>query len=488
MKLIDIPVHELSEKLHSGEISSLELTRSYLDRIYQVENKIHAYINIFEKKSLEMAKEADHRLSQKENVTPLTGIPIALKDNLCFEGHNTTCGSKILQNFIPPYNATVVQRLIDAGSVFLGKTNMDEFAMGSSTENSRFFKTLNPWDTSRAPGGSSGGSAAAVCAKETSLALGSDTGGSIRQPAEFCGITGMKPTYGTISRYGLVAFASSLDQIGPMGKNVKDISILMDIIAGHDPKDSTSVNFAKVDYYKAVNKTENLKGLKYGIPKEFFDKRLNSGIKKELDKASKIFENLGAQPVEISIPALEYSLSAYYIIAPSEASSNLSRYDGCRYGYRAPETDNIINMMKKTRREGFGDEVLRRIMIGTYCLSSGYYNAYYLKAQKVRTLIKRDFDKAFERCDFIFAPSTPTIAFKIGEKVEDPLAMYLSDIYTVSVNLAGIPALVIPCSFSENMPVGLQLIGKSFDELTLLKAGAAFQNVSDYHNHFPTNL
>jgi aspartyl-tRNA(Asn)/glutamyl-tRNA(Gln) amidotransferase subunit A len=488
LKLIDTPIYELSEMLRAREISSYELLRAFLAQINEVDPIIKAYITVFEGHAYHMAEEADRRLGRGEDVTPLTGIPVALKDNLCFKGYLTTCASKILKDFIPPYNATVVDRLIDAGAVFLGKTNMDEFAMGSSTENSRFFTTRNPWDFDRVPGGSSGGSAAAVAARETPIALGSDTGGSIRQPAAFCGITGLKPTYGAVSRYGLVAFASSLDQIGPMGKDVKETALLLDAIAGHDPLDSTSADFNKPGYYKAVKNVTDMKNMKIGIPKEFFAEGMDGFMRNVLFNTRSKFEELGATLVEVSIPSVKYALPAYYVIAPSEASSNLSRYDGCRYGYRAPGAKDIITMYKKTRREAFGDEVLRRIMTGTYCLSAGYYDAYYLKAQKVRTLIKQDFDKAFEKCDLLFTPAVPSTAFKIGEKTEDPLAMYLTDIFTVSINLAGLPALVMPCGSVSGMPVGLQLIGKAFDEVSILKAGAAFQAHTGFHKKYPEML
>lgn len=486
MNLIDVPAYQLHEKLKKREISSVELTQAYLDRINSVDDKIRSFITIFEAFAYKMADEADRKLRLGENVTPITGIPLAIKDNICFEGYPTTCSSKMLKNFIPSYNATVVDKLIESGAVFMGKTNMDEFAMGSSNENSRFFMTYNPWDTDRVPGGSSGGSAAAVAAKESLVALGSDTGGSIRQPAAFCGVTGLKPTYGTVSRYGLVAFASSLDQIGPIARNVKDAAILLDVISGFDPMDSTSVKRDPVSYYDSIcTPGINLKGLRIGYPVEFFGDGLDEKVRVNLHNARKVFEDLGAEFVEVSIPSLDYALAAYYVIAPSEVSSNLARYDGVRYTFRNMEAKNVEEMYKTTRREGFGDEVLRRIMIGTYALSSGYYEDYYLKAQKVRTVVLRDFEKAFEKCDIIFSPATPTTAFKIGEKVNDPLAMYMSDIYTAPVNLTGLPGLVIPCGKSEGLPVGLQLIGKKFDEVTILIAGSAFQEATDYHKQLP---
>ena len=484
MKLIDLTAHEAHEKIIAGEISSVELTKECINRIEKVEPEVRAFLTLFPEKSIESAKKADERIKQKKDVTPLTGIPVALKDLLCTDGIKTTCASKILENFVPPYNSTVVEKLAGVGTVLIGKTNMDEFAMGSSTENSGFFPTHNPWDTKRVPGGSSGGSAAAVAARETILALGTDTGGSIRQPASLCGICGMKPTYGSVSRYGLVAFASSLDQVGPLAKDVRDIALCLDVIMGHDPADATSVKFEKPDFYDSL-KNVSIKGMKLGYPVNFFGEGLDQGVKQILDKAKEVYEDLGAKFVEIDLPLLDYCLPAYYIIAPSEASSNLARYDGVRYGFRNPDDTDIATMSKKSRSQGFGDEVIRRIMVGTYALSAGYYDAYYLKAQKVRTLIKNDFDKAFEKCDAIFSPATPTTAFKIGEKADDPISMYLSDIYTVSANLAGIPGLVIPCGKSEGLPVGLQLLGRAFDELTLLKAGTAFQDVTQFHRDFP---
>jgi len=487
MNLIDLTAHEAHEKLISGEISSLDLTIACLQRINQVEKKVKAYITLFPEIALKMAREADKKLKSGNNVSPLTGIPLALKDLLCMKGKTTTCASKMLENFIPPYNATVVEKLMEVGAVILGKTNMDEFAMGSSTENSAFFPTHNPWDYQRVPGGSSGGSAAAVSSGEAFIALGTDTGGSIRQPAAFCGVTGMKPTYGAVSRYGLVAFASSLDQIGPLAKDVKDIALCLDEIVAHDPRDSTSVKIKKPSYFESLVNVD-IKGVKIGYPADFFGEGLDIGIKACLDDARKILEELGAEFVDIELKSGDYALSAYYIIAPSEASSNLARYDGARYGYRNPVNTDVMDMYKKTRGEGFGREVIRRIMTGTYALSSGYYDAYYLKAQEVRTLIKRDYDEAFRKCDLIFAPATPTTAFKIGEKVDAPLEMYLSDIYTVSVNLAGLPGLVIPCGFTGELPVGLQFIGKPFDELTLLKTGDAFQRVTDFHKRKPVHI
>ncbi|MCE1245563.1 MAG: Asp-tRNA(Asn)/Glu-tRNA(Gln) amidotransferase subunit GatA [Firmicutes bacterium] len=484
MSLLELTAYEAGEKLKSREISSKELTGAYLDRIEQIDGTIRAYLKVLPEKAMEMAEAADKKLASGENITPLTGIPIALKDLICTKGITTTCGSAMLAGFVPPYNATVYENLESAGAVLLGKTNMDEFAMGSSTENSAFFPTTNPWDTTRVPGGSSGGSAAVIAAKEALLSLGSDTGGSIRQPAAFCGITGLKPTYGSVSRYGLIAFASSLDQIGPMARDAKDTALIFDIISGHDPKDSTSVSYEKPVYGEIV-KNPQIKGLKIGYPVNFFGEGLDPGINECLQNAKATLESLGAEFVEVELSTIGYALPAYYIIAPSEASSNLARYDGSRYGLRVEGCSDIVEMYKKSRRKGFGKEVIRRIMTGTYALSSGYYDAYYLKAQKVRTLIKQDFEKAFEKCDVIFTPTTPAPAFKIGEKTDDPISMYLSDIYTVSVNLAGLPGISAPCGFPDNLPAGMQLIGKAFDEATLLKTAAAYQTVTDFHKKMP---
>lgn len=484
MNLLDLTAHEAHEKLAAREISSMELTRAYITRISQVEKQVKSFLTLMPGKALEMARKADARIAAGEEITPLTGIPMALKDLLCVKGFPTTCGSKILEKFTAPYNATVVSKLEDAGAVFLGKTNMDEFGMGSSTENSGFHPTLNPWDTERVPGGSSGGSAAAVSARECVLSLGTDTGGSIRQPASLCGVSGMKPTYGAVSRYGLVAFASSLDQIGPLGRDVKDIALCLDVITGCDPMDATSVDFEKPGYYESLKKLD-ISGMVFGYPVNFFGEGLDRGVAERLEEAKKVFESLGARFIYVTLNTVDYALPAYYIIAPSEASSNLARYDGARYGKRDPDDTDVLTMYKNSRRDGFGDEVLRRIMIGTYALSAGYYDAYYLKAQKVRTLIRRDFDRAFEKCDAIFAPASPGVAFKIGEKVNDPVSMYLSDIYTVSVNMAGLPAMVIPCGLHRELPVGLQLIGKAFDEPTLLRAGAAFQEATEFHKIMP---
>lgn len=470
MKLYELTIHEANQLLKEGEISSKDLTLSVIERIKQVEGKIKAYVTLNEEEAIKNSEEID---KQKDFSNPLSGIPVAVKDNICTYNLRTTCSSKILENFIPPYDATVVKKLKGCNAVIIGKTNMDEFAMGSSTENSAFFPTRNPWDLERVPGGSSGGSAAAVAADECIYALGSDTGGSIRQPANYCGVVGLKPTYGRVSRYGLVAYASSLDQIGPITKDVTDCAIVLNYICGWDEKDSTSANVPVEDFTKSL--VEDVRGLKIGIPKEYIGEGIEEDVKSAVFDAAKLFEDLGAKCEEISLPHTEYALWAYYIIAPAEASSNLARYDGIRYGVRAKNYDDLIDLYKKTRSEGFGAEVKRRIMLGTYALSAGYYDAYYLKAQKVRTLVKRDFDKAFERYDLILSPTAPSTAFKIGEMVDDPLKMYMSDVCTIPVNMAGLPAISIPAGFSNNLPIGIQLIGKAFDEKTILRAAYTFE-------------
>ncbi len=414
---------------------------------------------------------------------PLAGIPMAFKDNMCSTGIKTTCSSKMLRNFIPPYNATVVERLLGSGAICLGKLNMDEFAMGSSTENSAFFPTHNPWDLSCVTGGSSGGSVASVAADEVVYALGSDTGGSIRQPSAFCGVVGMKPTYGAVSRYGLIAFASSLDQIGPLTKTVRDNALVLNAIAGHDPKDSTSVPFAKPDYTEFL--VNDIKGLKIGIPQEYFGKGIDQGVARVLQEAIETLKGLGAEVSECSMPHTEYAMPTYYLIAPAECSSNLARYDGVRYGHRSQNNEDIISMFRKTRAEGFGAEVKRRIMLGTYALSSGYYDAYYLKAQKARTLIKQDFDQALEKFDVLLSPTAPTPAFKLGEKLTDPLSMYLSDICTVPLNLAGLPGISVPAGFVNGLPVGLQLMGKAFAEGMLYRVAYTFEQNTDFHKVKP---
>ena len=479
MSLHKLTAHELSDKLKSKEISCVELVNDVYSRIDTVEGKISAFNCLTKEAALKKAKELDDTGLKGE----LSGMPIALKDNICTEGVKTTCSSKILENFVPPYNATVVELLQSEGMIPVGKTNLDEFAMGSSTENSAFKTTKNPWDTKRIPGGSSGGSAAAVAADEAPLALGSDTGGSIRQPASFCGVVGLKPTYGRVSRYGLIAFASSLDQIGPLTKDVTDAALLMNVIAKYDRRDSTSADVDVPDYRKAL--TRNVKGLKIAVPKELMGEGIEENTKKAVIEALKTYEKMGATFKEVSLPSLKFALATYYIIAPAEASSNLSRYDGVHYGHRSEKQNDLMDMYLNTRKEGFGPEVKRRIIIGTYALSSGYYDAYYLKAQKVRTLIKQDFDATFKDFDVIMSPTCPSPAFKIGEKVSDPLSMYLSDIATIPINLAGIPAMSIPCGFDRDLPVGLQIMGKAFDEETLFRAAYSYEQETGWNKRKP---
>jgi aspartyl-tRNA(Asn)/glutamyl-tRNA(Gln) amidotransferase subunit A len=477
--LYDLTVHEAYELLKAKKVSSKELTQACLDHIKKVEPKVRAIVTVTEEVALQKAREADERIAQG-NMSPLTGIPTLIKDNMCTTGIRTTCSSKMLENFVPPYNATVIEKLNASGMVLIGKANMDEYAMGSSTENSAFFTTHNPWDLSRVPGGSSGGSAAGVAANEALFALGSDTGGSIRQPAGFCNVTGLKPTYGRVSRYGLVAFASSLDQIGPLTKDVLDSALVMNVISGYDPRDSTSAPEPVPDYAKGL--THDLKGMKLGVPKEYFVEGMQSGVDTAIRIAIKQLEELGAK-VEwgISLPHTKYALPVYYIIAPSEASANLARYDGSKYGFSYKDTENMWEGMEKTKQFGFGPEVKRRIMLGTYALSAGYYDAYYLKAQKVRTLIRRDFDSAFEKYDALVTPTSPTVPFKIGEKADNPLQMYLSDVCTLPINIAGVPAISIPAGFADGLPVGMQIIGKPFSEPTLFKISHAYQQVTDWH-------
>lgn len=476
MSLTDLTIHELSDKLQSQEISSVELTSAHMDRIEKIDGKIQAFVTVTKEEALKQAKAVDEKRTAGEKLSPIAGIPMALKDNMCTKGIKTTCSSKILYNFIPPYNATVVEKLMGQDAVIMGKCNMDEFAMGSSTENSGFFSSKNPFDLNAVPGGSSGGSAASVAAREVVYSLGSDTGGSIRQPAAFCGVVGLKPTYGYVSRYGLIAFASSLDQIGPFTRDVTDCAMVMNAIFGHDAKDSTSAPVEVPDFTSYL--VNDVKGMRIGLPKEYMVEGLDPEIAGFMKKAAEKLEEMGAVVEEVSLPNTEYALPAYYIIAPAEASSNLARYDGVRYGLRS-EGEDIIEMFSRTRSEGFGEEVKRRIMLGTYALSSGYYDAYYNKALKVRTLIKSDFDKVFEKYDCLLTPTTPSTAFNFGEKVDDPLAMYLSDIFTIPVNLAGIPALSMPFGMIKNKPVGLQLIGKAFGEGTLLKVGFALEQNTD---------
>jgi aspartyl-tRNA(Asn)/glutamyl-tRNA(Gln) amidotransferase subunit A len=473
MEPCEYPAHHLHKLLKNGEVSSQEITESVFDRIEQVESKLNAFITLMKTTALEQAKEADQMI-RRGTMGPLTGIPLGIKDIICLKGAPTTCGSRILRTYETPYDATVIEKLREAGAVFVGKTNMDEFAMGSSNETSYYGPTKNPWDLAYAPGGSSGGSAAATAARECIASLGSDTGGSIRQPASYCGIVGLKPTYGRVSRYGLVAFASSLDQIGPMTSDVRDCAQLLQLISGYDPHDSTSVPKAVPDFVAALGR--EIKGLKIGLPKEYFGEGLDQDVRKSVNRAAQDLESLGAKIVEVSLPHTEYVVAIYYIIAPAEASSNLARYDGVRYGFRAEESHDLVEMFSKTRTEGFGPEVNRRIMLGTYALSAGYYEAYYKKASQVRTLLLKDFEEAFEICDLLLTPVAPTPAFKIGEKIDDPLTMYLTDIFTISANLAGIPGISLPYGMSVNgLPIGIQLLGNYFEEETILRGAFALE-------------
>jgi aspartyl-tRNA(Asn)/glutamyl-tRNA(Gln) amidotransferase subunit A len=479
MELFELTSHELHAKLAKKDVSAEEITRSFLTRISKVEDKISAFMSINVNEAVSRAKQIDDQIANGADIGPLTGIPVAIKDNLCTKGRITTCSSKILEGYLPPYNATVVENILKAGAIPIGKTNLDEFAMGSSTENSAYKTTKNPWDISRVPGGSSGGSAACVAAGEAPIAFGSDTGGSIRQPAAFCGVTGLKPTYGRVSRFGLIAFASSLDQIGPLTKDVTDAAIFMNVMSGYDPKDSTSVNMPVPDYRKSL--VNDIKGLKVGIIKELLGEGIEAPVKKAILDAAEVLKKLGAKIEEISLPSLQYGVATYYILATAEASSNLERYDGVKYGHRSKDAHDLLSMYYNTRSEGFGPEVKRRIMLGTYALSSGYYDAYYLKAQKVRTLIKNDYDKAFSKFDVLISTTTPSPAFKVGEKANDPLSMYLSDIATIPINLAGIPAISIPCGYVNDMPVGLQIMGKAFSEETLLRVAYTYEQNTLWH-------
>ncbi len=480
MELDRLTIHQARELLDAGEISALELTEAVLERILALDNRIKAYLTLTPESALEQARAAD---AGAHHDAPLWGIPLAIKDVLCTEGVPTTAGSRILENFVPPYDATVVARLKAAGAILLGKTNTDEFAMGSSTENSAFFTTRNPWDTSRVPGGSSGGSAAAVAAGECLGALGSDTGGSVRQPAAMCGVVGLKPTYGLVSRYGLIAFASSLDQVGVLARDVTDAALLLQTIAGHDPRDSTSLDAPLPRYTAALS--GDVRGMRVGVPQEYFIAGMQPDVEAACRAALDTLAGLGAEVQEISLPHTEYVLPVYYLIAPAEASSNLARYDGVRYGLRVAG-DGLTETYEATRGQGFGPEVKRRIMLGTYALSAGYYDAYYLKAQKVRTLIKADFDAAFEQVDLIVAPTTPTTAFPIGEKVDDPLRMYLGDVFTLALNLAGICGLSLPCGFDGNgLPIGLQVMGPPLGEETILRLAHAYEQAAGWHERRP---
>jgi aspartyl-tRNA(Asn)/glutamyl-tRNA(Gln) amidotransferase subunit A len=480
--MIEKTVAELSTALRRKEISSVELAQLYLARIKKYKD-LNAFITVDTERALAQAKAADQWLAKQAN-NPLTGIPVAQKDIFCAEGWLTTCGSKILSNFIAPYSATTVEKFNDAGVVCLGKTNMDEFAMGSSNETSYYGVVKNPWNPALVPGGSSGGSAAAVAARLAPAATGTDTGGSIRQPAALCNLTGLKPSYGRVSRYGMIAFASSLDQGGPLTRTAEDAALLLNVMAGFDPRDSTSVDEPVPDYTQFLN--NDIKGLRIGLPQEYFSQGLNPEVMKVIESAIAEYKKLGARVVEVTLPNSQLAIPCYYVLAPAEASSNLSRFDGARYGYRAEDYTDLLDMYCKTRAQGFGAEVKRRIMIGTYALSAGYYDAYYLKAQKLRRLIAEDFRTAFETCDVLVGPTTPTTAFKIGEKSADPVAMYLNDIYTVPINLAGLPGLSIPAGFdSRGLPVGLQLIGKYFDEARLLNVAHRYQQVTDWHRRVP---
>lgn len=486
MELYDLTIHELKSLLAKKEILPSAILASVTRRINQVEESFGAYLHLDLESAWEQARAVDEKVKAGKTLGELAGIPVAIKDNMCLEGTETTCASRILQGFVPPYTATAVQNLIKEEAILLGRTNMDEFAMGSSTENSSVKKSKNPWDTKRVPGGSSGGAAVAVSAGETISALGSDTGGSIRQPAAFCGVTGLKPTYGLVSRYGLVAFASSLDQIGPVAKDAEDCAIILNVISGFDPMDSTSVRVEKGDYTKDLE--QNLSGRKIGLPLEYFGEGIDEEVKIITMEAVEQLKELGAQVVEFSLKLTEYALPAYYIISSTEASSNLARYDGIRYGRAAADITDLAEQYGKTRAEGFGGEVKRRVMLGTYALSSGYYDAYYKKAQQIRTLIIQEFDEAFQQFDAIISPTSPTTAFKIGEKSLDSLQMYLSDVCTVPVNIAGLPAISVPCGFSTGLPVGMQIIGRHFAEATILNIAHQYQKATDFHQAKPARV
>ena len=483
MNIVELTVHELQEKLKNKELTVEQITKAYVDRINEKEKDVQAFVTTLTYEALQQAKAVDTKREEGEITGELAGIPIGIKDNICTKGIKTTCSSKMLENFVSPYDATVMENINKENMINLGKLNMDEFAMGSSTETSYFKKTKNPWDLNKVPGGSSGGSAAAVASNMVPWALGSDTGGSIRQPASYCGVVGLKPTYGLVSRYGLVAFASSLDQIGPITKDVKDSAILLNVIAGHDKKDTTSVDMEKKDYTKALK--NDVKGLKIAVPKEFFGEGINSEVKENLEKAIEKYKELGAQVEEISLDVAKYALATYYIIACAEASSNLGRFDGIRYTYRTEKFGNLKELYKKTRSEGFGPEVKRRIILGTYVLSSGYYDAYYKKAQQVRTLVTNQFNKAFENYDVILTPTSPIVSFDLGSKTDNPLEMYLADICTVSINIAGLPAISIPCGVnSDGMPVGMQLIGNRFCEETILNAAYTYEQATNFRQNY----
>ena len=481
-ELWQLTLHEARAGLDTGSFSAVELTRTCLDRIAQVEERVKAYVTITESHARQQAEAADKTLAAGEG-GPMTGIPVQVKDLICTRGIPTTCSSRMLENYVPVYDATAWEKLSAQGAVLLGKGNMDEFAMGSSCENSAFFPTHNPWDLSRVPGGSSGGAAAAVAADEAILALGSDTGGSIRQPASLCGVVGLKPTYGRVSRYGLIAFASSLDQIGPVGKDVTDCAIALNAIAGYDPRDATSLNLPSADFTAGL--TGDIKGVRLGIPQEYFVEGMEPGVRAAVESAIKELESLGAAVEPVSLPTTEYALACYYIIAPSECSANLARYDGVKFGYSYQDTPDMWQAMESTRQQGFGPEVKRRIMLGTYALSAGYYDAYYLKAQQVRTLIRQDFARVFERVDALVTPTSPVVAFPLGAKTADPLQMYLIDVCTLPINIAGLPALSVPCGFSERLPVGMQLIGPQLSEASLLNVAYAYEQAAEWHKVRP---
>ncbi len=483
MDITELTVHELQEKLKKKELTITQITKAYTDRINEKEKDIQAFVTVLAEEANKQAEEIEEKVNKGELKGELAGIPIGIKDNMCTKGVKTTCSSRMLENFVAPYDATVIEKINKENMIDLGKLNMDEFAMGASTEYSYFKKTRNPWNLNKVPGGSSGGSAAAVAANMVPWALGSDTGGSIRQPSSFCGVVGLKPTYGLVSRYGLVAFASSLDQIGPITKDVYDSAMLLNLIAGHDEKDTTSEKREKIDYTKCLK--DDVKGLKIGVPKEFFGEGINQEVKESLEKSIQTYKELGAEIIEISLDIAEYALATYYIIACAEASSNLGRFDGIRYGYRTKEFKNLKELYKKSRSEGFGPEVKRRIILGTYVLSSGYYDAYYKKAQQVRTLVMNEFNKGFEKCDVILTPTSPTVAFDIGSKSNNPLEMYLADICTVSVNIAGLPGISIPCGVDkEGMPIGMQLIGNKFCEETILNAAYTFEQATKFRENY----
>ena len=482
LDVLNLPIHEVSDLLRRKELSSVDLTRTTLERIDHVEDRTKAFVTVTKELAMAQATAADARIDSG-NASILTGIPMQLKDNLCTKGTVTTCASHMLENFVPSYSATIAKKLYVEGAVLVGKGNLDEFAMGSSAENSAFFPTRNPWDLERVPGGSSGGPAAAVAAGESFYAVGSDTGGSIRQPAALCGVVGLKPTYGLVSRYGLIAFASSLDQVGPLTKDVTDSAIVLNAVAGHDPRDSTSVSYKKPDFTEKLR--DGVRGLQVGVPKEYLVEGMEAGVENAFRQAVDVLEDLGAEIQEVSLPHSSFAMAVYYIIAPSEASANLARYDGVKYGYSAKNANSMWDALEKTRQDGFGPEVKRRIMLGTYALSAGYYDAYYLKAQKVRTIIRRELEEVFECVDVLVSPTSPTVAFKLGEKMDDPVQMYLSDILTQPANIAGIPAISVPCGLVSGLPVGLQIMAAPLREETLFQTAFAYEQATEWHTMHP---